>query len=253
VRVRLTVAYDGAGFRGFADNPGVRTVGGTLAGAIRRVLGHDVTLTCAGRTDAGVHAWGQVVSFDAREDGLDLAALQRALNALCGPAIAVRWAEIAAPDFDARRAATSRSYRYTVLNSRVPDPFRDRTAWRVEAPLDLEAMRLGCDPLIGEHDFSSFCRKVKVDAGVGTPSLVRRVLDASWVELGDGLLRLDIEASSFCQQMVRGIVGTLVAMGTGRLRAGEMAGIIRARNRRAAGELAPPHGLCLWAVNYDKP
>lgn len=246
----MTVAYDGGGFRGFAANPGVKTVAGTLATSIRRVLGHPVTLTCAGRTDAGVHAWGQVVSFDAREDGLDLPALQRALNQLCGPAIAVRDIAAAEPDFDARRSATARSYRYTVLNSAVPDPFLARTAWRVEHPLDVDAMRLACDPLIGEHDFSSFCRRPKVPEGAEEPSLVRWVSDAAWDELGCGLLRFDITASSFCQQMVRALVGTLVEVGRGRRSAGEVSAILRARDRHAAGDLAPPHGLCLWSVAF---
>jgi tRNA pseudouridine38-40 synthase len=128
----------------------------------------------------------------------------------------------------------------------VPDPFLAATAWQVEATLDLRAMQLACDPLIGEHDFSSFCRKPPDPSG----SNVRRLLDARWLDLGEGVLRFDVEASSFCQQMVRGIVGTLVDVGLGKKRAGDLAWIIRAQDRAQAGQLAPPHGLCLWEVVY---
>src|SRR5437764_14063032 len=115
VRVRMTVAYDGTGFHGFAAHPGVKTVGGTLEAAIAKVVGYPVALTCAGRTDKGVHAWGQVVSFDAEEFGLDLESLRRSLNRMLGPAIVVREAQKAHNTFDARRSAIARRYRSTVL------------------------------------------------------------------------------------------------------------------------------------------
>ena len=211
-------------------------------------------MTCAGRTDTGVHAWGQVVTFDAHQDeaALDLPALQHALNGLCGPVIAVREAAVVPAEFDARSSATARVYRYTVLNRPVPDPFRAATSWHVPRPLELSLLRLGCDGLIGEHDFTSFCRKPPPLASGAPRSLVRRVVDARWHDLGDGVLRFDIEASAFCHQMVRSIVGTLVAMGEGRVRPGEMLGIIAARDRQGVPQLAPPHGLCLWAVRYPE-
>jgi tRNA pseudouridine38-40 synthase len=245
VRLRLLVAYHGAGFHGFALQPGLPTVGGALAGALERFLRHTVELTCAGRTDAGVHAWGQVVSFDARA-GVDPVALQRAVNRALRPRVVVRGAEIAAAGFDARRWATGRRYHYTVRNHPVADPFTAGTAWHVERPLDLGSMRLACDPLYGEHDFSSFCRR---PPHLGA-SLVRVVRDARWVDLGDGMLRFEIEASSFCQQMVRSIVGTMVDVGVGKRKAGEMTAVVRTRARSAAGQPAPPHGLCLWQVTY---
>jgi len=259
VRVRLTVAYDGTGFHGFAPNEGVATVGGTLADALSRVLGAPIELTCAGRTDTGVHGWGQVVSFDAPADRLAepeaLVDLQHAVNHLCLPAIVVRDAAVAPPDFDARFSARSRVYRYTVLNRPVPDPFLARTAWHVERPLDLSLLRLACDPLIGEHEFSSFCRAKKVKPRDRRPddvpaSLTRRVIAARWDDLGDDVLRFEIEANAFCHQMVRSIVGTLVEVGFGRRTAGEVSAILGARDRQAAGQLAPPRGLCLWAVRY---
>jgi tRNA pseudouridine38-40 synthase len=250
VRVRLVVAYDGAPFHGFAVNPGVATVAGALADAIARVLRAPVELTGAGRTDAGVHAWGQVVTFDAPAAGLDLVRLQRSLNGLCAPAIVVREAAVVSPDFDARFSAAWRHYRYQVLNTAVPDPFRAATTWHVARPLDLRLMQLACDPLIGEHDFASFCRPPKVGPDVTPPSLRRKVLIARWSEVDDGLLRFEIRANAFCHQMVRSIVGTLVDVGLGRRRAGEMTSILRAGDRSAAGAVAPPHGLCLWEVGY---
>lgn len=252
VRVRLLVAYDGSGFAGVAPNPGVTTVGGVLAAALERVLRHPVRITVAGRTDAGVHAWGQVVTFDAAEENLDLHGLQRSLNHMCGPAVVVRDAAVAAPDFDARHSAVARRYRYTIVNRPVPDPFLRHVAWHVERPLDLASMRLACDPLFGEHDFGSFCRKPKVPDGVAWTH-VRRVIDARWHDVGDGILRFDISATAFCQQMVRSIVGTLVEVGLGKKRAGEMSSIIRARDRSLAGGVAPPQGLCLWEVVYSRP
>jgi tRNA pseudouridine38-40 synthase len=244
--VRLDVAYLGTGFHGFAAQPGVKTVAGALIAALERNLRHTVELTCAGRTDAGVHAWGQVVTFSARADA-DLVALQRSLNKALAPRIVVRAAAAVPSGFDARRSATGRRYRYTVLNRPVPDPFHAGTAWHVAAPLDIRAMQLACDPLYGSHDFSSFCRRPPAEGA----SLVRLVRFADWADLGQGVLRFEIEASSFCQQMVRALVGTMVDMGRGRRRAGDMSTILRARRRDAAGTLAPAHGLCLWAVSYD--
>jgi len=222
----------------------VRTVGGELTTALQRALRHDVTLTCAGRTDTGVHAWGQVVSFDAEVASFDAEALQKSVNSQLAPAIVVREVAVADACFDARRSAKSRRYRYDVLNTPSPDPFLAATSWHVAVPLDLRAMQASGDGLIGEHDFTSFCRS---HAG---KSNVRRVLDLSWNEVGDGRLRFEIEASSFCHQMVRSIVGTMVEMGRGRRRPGEMTSILRARSRAAAGQPAPPHGLTLLAVTY---
>ena len=260
VRVRMTVAYDGSSYHGFAAQPGLRTVAGTLAEALGKLLGHPVEVTGAGRTDKGVHAWGQVVSFDAQADRFDPLRLRRSLNGLCGPALVVREVAPAGRGFDARFSARSRRYRYTVVNRPIADPFRWSTSWHVAEPLDLAALRLSADPFIGEHDFSSFCRRPRPDRrtvgadGVGAAptarSLVRRVLDAAWQEVDDGLLRFEVEATSFCHQMVRAMVGTMVDAGRGRRRAGDMAAIIRARSRAAAGDLAPARGLCLWEVRY---
>lgn len=250
VRVRMTLAYDGSGYRGFAVNPGVRTVGGELAAALGRVLGHVVTLTCAGRTDAGVHAWGQVVHFDTPA-APDLVALQRSLNKMLAPAVVVRAVVLAADGFDARHSATGRLYRYTVLNRPLPDPFLAATTWHVDEPLDLGSMILACDPLLGEHDWSSFCKRPPgPDPERGPRSMVRVVRQAGWSDLGAGVVRFEISASAFCHQMVRSVVGTLVAVGRGRMKAGDIGTLIRAGDRAKAAEPAPPHGLCLWRVTY---
>lgn len=263
MRVRLTVAYDGSGFHGFASQPGQLTVAGALAGAMERVVGHPVTLTCAGRTDAGVHAWGQVVHADVAAmvgagpgragRALDVAKLARACTTMLAPRVVVRDAAVVPASFDARRSALSRRYRYTILEAAVADPFLAATAWHVAGPLDLRAMRAATDPVLGEHDFSALCRR---PGGHGSAvSLVRRVLEAGWgVAPAPGgvgaLLRLDIEARSFCHQMVRSLVGTLVEVGLGRRRAGDLSWILRSGDRALAGSPAPPHGLCLWEVRY---
>ena len=248
-RVRLLVAYDGSSFHGFAEQAGVATVGGTLREAIEKVARHPVELTCAGRTDRGVHAWGQVVSVDIDTD-LDLERLHRSLLSLCGPAVVVREVTPAAAGFDARFSARARTYRYTVLNRPVPDPFLARTTWHVSVPLELELLSLACDPFLGEHDFSAFCRRPKAPPGGEAPSMVRRVLRAGWEDLGEGVLRFEITATAFCHQMVRSIVGTVVAAGHAQVRAGDIRGILRAGDRSRAAPIAPPEGLCLWHVAY---
>jgi tRNA pseudouridine38-40 synthase len=252
-RFRLTVAYDGTDFHGFAESDDVDTVMIRLRTAVELVVRQPANLVGAGRTDAGVHGWGQVVSGDLPPD-TDLADLQRRLNLLCGPSIAVRdlqWTSD--PEFSARFSATWRHYRYHVLNSPVPNPFAARTAWQVIPPLQMWAMQMACDPLIGEHDFSSFCRKPRVSGEAPPFSMVRRMISAEWSEVpGDvpGLLRFDIRANAFCHQMVRSIVGTLVEVGRGKLHPGDMRAIMLHRQRRAAGQVAPPHGLVLWEVGY---
>ncbi|MEO7430060.1 MAG: tRNA pseudouridine(38-40) synthase TruA [Acidimicrobiales bacterium] len=249
VRVRLLVAYDGTSFHGFAVQPGQHTVAGVLTAAIERVVRRPVELTCAGRTDRGVHAWGQVVSTDLPAD-TDLAALHRSLVKLCGPELVVRELDLADPAFDARFSARSRTYRYTVLNRPVPDPFLARTAWQVATPLRIELLSLACDPFLGEHDFSAFCRRPKLPPGAEPATLVRRVFAAGWTELDAGVLRFEITARAFCQQMVRSIVGTIVSAGHGQVRAGEILGILHSGDRANAAPIAPPHGLCLWHVEY---
>ncbi|UDY33858.1 tRNA pseudouridine(38-40) synthase TruA [Dermatobacter hominis] len=279
VRLRLDVAYDGSGFHGFAENRGVATVGGSLRDALERVLQVPVELTCAGRTDAGVHARGQVVSLDVPVAALDavgerararagsrlhggapdlraaaLVRLRDSLNGLLGPAIVVGAASSVDDGFDARFSATSRTYRYLVLNREVPDPFLAPTSWWVDQPLDLDRMQAACAHLLGEHDFSCFCRRPRpADPDADPVSLVRRVLAAGWTADdpdGRGLLRFEITASAFCHQMVRSIVGMLVDVGRGRRAPDDVRAAIGSLDRARAGQLAPPRGLVLWEVGY---
>jgi tRNA pseudouridine38-40 synthase len=209
-----------------------------------------IDLTGAGRTDTGVHAWGQVVSGDLPDD-TDLDDLGRRLNKLCAPAIAVRDLAWVDAGFDARFSATWRHYRYDVWNGSTPNPLLASRAWWVPQPLARWALQAACDPLIGAHDFASFCRRPKTAAGEPEPSLVRRVLSARWSELADpDHLRFEIRANAFCHQMVRSIVGTLVDVGLGKASPGDIRGILVRRDREAAGQVAPPHGLVLWEVGY---
>jgi tRNA pseudouridine38-40 synthase len=261
-RWRLLIAYDGAAFRGFAVQPEVPTVAGALRQALERTarLPEPPVLTCAGRTDAGVHARGQVVHVDLPPVAYDGIGLARALNRQLAPTVVVRRAEEVGDDFDARRSATARTYRYLVWNAPEPDPLLARIAWHVREPLDLVAMRTASDVLLGSHDFRSFCRRPPgTDAA---EPIVRRVTRARWrVDEGpeahdagasDGarLLRFEISASSFCHQMVRSLVSSLVEVGRGKETAAGLMEQVRAATRHAMPEPAPPQGLCLVSVDY---
>lgn len=250
-RFRALVAYDGGEFHGFAPNEGVATIGGALNEALGRVTGTPVAVACAGRTDTGVHGLGQVISFDAPDD-VDPARIQHSINRMLGPTIAVRDLGVAADDFDARFSAKSRTYRYRILNRAVPDPFLRTTTWHLPGDLDLAAMNDAARALVGEHDFASFCRKkvVTVDGVELEADLTREVRSIRWARAEDDLVDHWITATAFCHQMVRAITGTLVEVGLGRRAGDSLAATLAARDRQAAGALAPPHGLTLWSVEY---
>jgi len=245
-RLKLVVAYDGTDFHGFAAQGDVRTVAGTLADAFEKTLRsprEELELACAGRTDAGVHAWGQVVSVQVPAD-VDPEQLRHALNRIAGPEIVVRTCDVVDPSFDARHSALWRRYRYTIVNRTDPDPFLARYAWWLPKPLDIARLRLAADPFVGEHDFAAFCRK-----GPPGSTTKRTVLESHWIEdsaRGDGVLVYEVRAKAFCWQMV----GTIVEAALGRLRPGDIMQILRSDDRQAAGRLAPAHGLCLWDVGY---
>ncbi len=258
----LLVAYDGTSFHGFAAQRGQRTVAGSLAVALGSMAGHEVSLTCAGRTDAGVHASAQVVHADLDETivtkwaagepepGMVLERLGRSLSRQLGPAVAVIEARVAPEGFDARHSAVARRYRYSLLRTSWPDPLLHHSSWHVPGTLDLAAMRIAADALLGEHDFSAFCR---LPQG-GSAPIIRRVLSTSWSSSpgDDRMWAFQIEANAFCHQMVRSIVGTLVAVGRGRIPAGELLAIVRSGDRSRSGEPAPSRGLCLVGVRYPE-
>jgi len=256
------VAYDGSSFRGFAAQDGQRTVAGVLAEALARTVQAPVSLTCAGRTDAGVHALSQVVHVDlpsAVAAALDRETVQRSCNRQLAPSVVVRSVREVPPSFDARRSATARRYRYLVVNGPVADPMLAGLAWHISDPLDLRAMATAADALLGEHDFRAFCRRVP-GTSPDTP-IPRRVMDTRWSVVGgshpaalvppDGrLLAFEIEANAFCHQMVRSLVGTLVDVGRGRKRPSDLLWILRSADRQQASQPAPPHGLTLVTVRY---
>jgi tRNA pseudouridine38-40 synthase len=244
VIVRLTLVYDGTGFRGWAKNRGQRTVEGVLGDALSRVLGEEPKLSVAGRTDAGVHARGQVASFVAGDD-VDLERLQRSVNGMLAPEIVAWEVRRAADGFDGRFSATAREYLYRIDTGPWPDPFDARFVWHRPGELGVGAMRGAAGSLLGEHDFASFCRRPQ--AG-GT---VRRLEKLSVVRRGDRL-EISARANAFLHQMVRSLVGTLVDVGRGRIDPAAMREILRAGDRRAAGELAPAHGLTLERVIYGR-
>ena len=242
--VRLDLAYDGTEFHGWARQPGRRTVEGVLLDALARILRQRPQLSVAGRTDAGVHARGQVVSFEIGDDQ-DPGRIQRALNGMLAPEVVVLRASRAPEGFYARRSATAREYRYRISVAGVPDPFTARFTWHRPTSLSLGAMRSAAGQLVGEHDFASFCRAPQ--AG----STVRRLDRLSVAKRGD-LLDITARANSFLHQMVRSLVGTLVAAGEGKLDPAAMPDILAARDRSAAGPVAPPHGLTLERVRYGR-
>ena len=248
-RARFVVAYNGAPFHGFAINEGVETVGGVLTNAISTVTRVDVALEVAGRTDRGVHARAQVVSCDVPAD-TDLGRLLVGVNALCAPHVSVRSIEWVGEDFHARFSAKWRHYKYFVLNTPTPDPMQVDRMWHVREQLSLPMMQLACDGIMGENDFTSFCRKPNEVVGQPPASMKRNVMHAQWHDMGEGIFVFDIRANAFCHQMVRSIVGFMVEVGLHKRKPSDTRAVLLAKDRTLAPNLAPPHGLFLWEVGY---
>jgi len=245
--IRLTLAYDGTGFRGWARqrDPDVRTVEGSLVGVLSRIARHDVRVSVAGRTDAGVHARGQVASF-LTSSRLAPSRLQAATNAALAPEIVVVDARDAREGFDARFAATERGYRYGIDTAPVADPFTARYVWHRPAEMSIDRMRAAARHLVGEHDFTSFCRH----PGPGKPT-VRDVRRISVARAGS-IISIRFDANAFLHQMVRALTGTLVAVGEGKVDPGSIPSILAAADRSAARGVAPPPGLPLERVVYGR-
>lgn len=242
MRIRAVVAYDGANYRGLQRQASGPTVQGTLEQAILQITKTPTALVVAGRTDAGVHAQGQVIAFDA-DWRHSLADLQRALNAVLPPDIAVCDLEQTTPDFHPRYAAKSRHYRYTVYNAPVRSPLTRHTSFHVAAPLDLAAMNRAATLLVGEYDFASFGQPTQ---GAVT---TRSVFAAAW-QADAPWLYFDIKANAFLFRMVRSIVGTLLQVGRGALTPEQFGVLLAKRDRGCVKYMAPAHGLCLVQVSY---
>jgi len=241
-RFRAKVEYDGTDFYGFQVQAAERTVQGEIERALEAVTGSKERIVGAGRTDRGVHARGQVVSFSAAwRHGLP--ELQRALNAVLASDVSILELDLAAEGFHPRFSALKRSYRYTILNRRWPSPLERRRTWHVSQGLDLQRMAEASRGLIGTHDFATFGQPPQGE------STVRTVFRAEWQERG-AQLWFDIEANAFLYRMVRSIVGTLVLVGRGQIQPQEVALFLKARDRSLIKQVAPAHGLCLMRVDY---
>lgn len=248
----LTVSYNGAPFSGFARQPGQLTVQGELEQALSLVFRRPMEVVCSGRTDAGVHALGQVVSFDVANDeleGRNLYSLRRSLNALTHEDITVREVEERQPGFSARFDAQWREYHYHVCLDEVPPLFMRGFSWYVHGQLDIDAMREAAAHLVGEHDFKSFCMAA---SAVGKPTCrnVHEISLSQEMIMGEDILTIKVVGNAFLHSMVRTIVGTLVMVGRGQRKPEWVREVLEARNRTAAGENAPAAGLVFWRVQY---
>lgn len=248
----LTVSYNGAPFSGFARQPGQLTVQGELEQALSLIFRRPMEVVCSGRTDAGVHALGQVVSFDVTNDeleGRNLYSLRRSLNALTHEDITVREVEERQPGFSARFDAQWREYHYYVCLDEVPPLFMRDFSWYVHGQLDIDAMREAAAYLVGEHDFKSFCMAA---SAVGKPTCrnVHEISLSREMIMGEDILTIKVVGNAFLHSMVRTIVGTLVMVGRGQRKPEWVREVLEARNRTAAGENAPAAGLVFWRVQY---
>jgi tRNA pseudouridine38-40 synthase len=243
VNIKLTVEYDGTNYHGWQFQPNCESIQAVLERAISTFFGASTRITGSGRTDAGVHALGQVVNFFTEKESSPFR-IRRALNALTLPDITIKEVEIVPDSFDARRDAQSRVYEYHIFNRPTPSPFLLKRAWHLHERLDIDAMRAAIACLIGEHDFSSFRA-----AGCDAAHPVRKIYSTSLEQRGE-LLVYTIEATAFLRHMVRNLVGTLVEVGKGERSPQAFADLLEARDRIKAGKTAPPHGLYLIEVKY---
>lgn len=267
--IRLTLAYDGTDFAGWQRQRNGLSVQEALETAIQKITGHPVSCRAAGRTDAGVHAMGQVVSFHldrapaasraaaaaergaepspTRERVVSLRSLVRGTNFHLPPAIRVLDAQLAPDEFDARFSASGKLYRYQLWNAPTESPLHARTHWHLMAPLDITAMRRAAELLVGHHDFRAFrsasCERLTTHRTV-------RSLEILPQSDCPAAVHIEVEATAFLRNMVRILAGTLVDVGRGRLSAADVAALLQTGDRTCAGPTAPAHGLILWRVDY---
>jgi tRNA pseudouridine38-40 synthase len=242
--IKLVVEYDGADYFGFQRLPGRRTIQGELEKALSRIMQDEIKIVGAGRTDAGVHALGQVISFRTG-CSIPIDKVCIALNSVMPRDITVKSAVEALPEFHARYSAKARTYRYTILNSETPSAILRRySLWEMHS-IDENAVRTGAEHLLGVHDFASFC-----SPDDETEHTVREIQQIEVSRL-DELVFITLKGNAFLRNMVRIIVGVLIQVGIGRLNPGAVKDILNARDRRCAGRTASPAGLCLVNVDYS--
>jgi tRNA pseudouridine38-40 synthase len=249
---KLTLAYDGTDYRGWQVQPELPTIQGELAAAIERITGERVLPQGSGRTDAGVHALGQVASF-ALEAPIPAENLHRALNRTLPAAIRIVRAESMPEDFHARHSARSKRYEYRIFRGEICPPWTARYVYALPWPLDVEAMKRAAPAFEGEHDFRSFAASdpdVAARGGQdGEDSCVRTIFASEWAEEGD-LLIYRVHGNGFLHHMVRNLVGTMIGVGRGQFDADDMHGLLVLCDRSAAGATAPARGLFLRSVHY---
>jgi len=242
--IKLLIEYDGTNYQGWQVQPKGSTLQGILEEKLSALTGEKIDLLGSGRTDAGVHALGQVAHFKTKSR-LDVQTVQRALNSLLPSDMVIQKVEEVDEGFHARKQSKGKTYEYRILNRSIRSAFHRGYAWHIPQTLNIREMKKASRSLMGEHDFSSF-------QSVGSPkkTAVREVTRAEWKRGRDGLLHFEIEANGFLKQMVRAIVGTLVEVGRGKITPEEFQRILDSRDRKKAGPTAPAHGLFLKEVKY---
>jgi tRNA pseudouridine38-40 synthase len=242
--IKLLIEYDGTNYQGWQVQSKGSTLQGVLEEKLSSLTSEKIDLLGSGRTDAGVHALGQVAHFKTKSQ-LDVPTIQRALNSLLPSDIVIQKIEEVDEGFHARKQSKSKTYEYRILNRNIRSAFYRKYAWHIPQTLNIREMRKATRSLMGEHDFSSF-------QSVGSPkrTAVRKVTRAEWRRSRDGFLRFEIEANGFLKQMVRAIVGTLIEVAKGKINSDEFQKILDSRDRKKAGPTAPAHGLFLKEVKY---
>ncbi len=257
--IKLTIAYDGTDFCGWQAQPGQISVQGTLTDVLQRLTGNRGTIHAAGRTDAGVHAAGQVVNFTTPSP-MAVQEFQRAFNALLPPSIRVNFAEEVSPEFHSRWLALAKTYRYRIFRGRVVPPFLWRYVQHDSCEMNFEAMAEAARYFTGEHDFTSFAASTGSEEDDRERITTRTIYRSEWLRVQstgcDGSAEewiYVVRGRSFLRHMVRKMVGTLVEVGRGRLAPNDLPGLLAMRDRSKSGPTMPPHGLCLENVEYPDP
>jgi tRNA pseudouridine38-40 synthase len=249
---KITIAYDGTDFHGWQMQPNEPTIQGEISGVLRRLTQENIALHTTGRTDAGVHALGQVGSFRT-QSGLSANDFQRALNALLPPSIRITAAEEVGPEFDARWSARGKIYRYRIYRGRVVPPMLWRYVLHYPFPLDEEAMKLGASRFVGMHDFASFAASTGSEEDDKERSTVREIYSSELVRTADNEeLVYTVHGRSFLRYMVRKMVGTLLDVGRGRLKPEDIDRLYQLKDRSKSGPTVPPQGLCMISVEHEE-